>query len=105
MFYCLSSNEEIVAAFMAFLQHYDVLPDVPGIDTATKIAKLAPRQLIKAKALEDALCAGSGINRATWTFWGGRYGAAERGGPEREACDTIDTVEDIDAGGWHVSGE
>ncbi len=96
------SCPEITAAFLSFLLHYQVLPDIPELPSVVQLAQQAPYQLEEAKRLEDILDDVRGLNRASWVVWGGRYGNIERRGTDilnRRDSAFAGTNED---GGWHV---
>ena len=91
----------IVSAFLCYLLFHRVLsePDfLQPLIEATNIARAAPRRLLQAKALEDALCNPAGFNRTAWTEWGGRWAGPERGGPEQEVV--AQEEEANEDGGW-----
>ncbi|WVW84929.1 hypothetical protein I302_106965 [Kwoniella bestiolae CBS 10118] len=102
----------ITAAFMSFLVYYDVLPEAtlaPALKRACDVARSAPQALLDAKTLEDQLGIGTGWNRANWTLFGGSWGGAERGGPERDRISWTepnvgqeDSHKKADDGGWYV---
>ncbi|ORY30580.1 hypothetical protein BCR39DRAFT_528993 [Naematelia encephala] len=98
----------IVAAFMAFIKHHEVITDphlVAGFSEATLIARGAPEALICAKDFEDTICDGNKWNRASWILWGGVYQGPERGGTESEArWGYIPTREESTTGGFEDDG-
>ena len=79
-----------MATYFAYIDHYKVFTEFPlneQFERVARLASLAPRMLREAHAAEENMGQARGINRATWTVWGGQYGMAERGGPEQEECD------------------
>ena len=100
---CVTDRVEITSAFLAYVQHHEILPDIAGLDDAVALAVEAPARLQDAKALEDVLCSPLSWNRSAWTMWGGIYGGPERGGLEKEeAAVRENEAADVDDGGWSV---
>ena len=99
----VTDRAEITSAFLAYIQHHQILLDIAGLDDAVALAVEAPARLQDAKALEDALCAPHSWNRSAWTMWGGVYGGPERGGQEQEEPAVHENeAADVDDGGWSV---
>jgi hypothetical protein len=92
----------MTSAFLAYVQHHEVLPDIAGFADAAALARDACGRLEDAKGFEDVLCSPLGWNRAAWTMWGGVYGGAERGGQEKEVRAEDPSGADADDGGWSV---
>lgn len=64
---------EIFAAYMTYLDHYQVLTDdffVPRFHAAAKIAQAAFTQLSQSKQLEDVVDKSAGLNHASWVLHG-----------------------------------
>jgi hypothetical protein len=94
---------EITATFMTFIEHHNVVPEIAqDLSAAAALARGAHTLIIEAKAFEDALCDGTGWNRAAWTLWGGEWAGAERGGLEREGEVHIPEQVEGSDGGWNV---
>jgi hypothetical protein len=100
-----------MATYFAYIEHYQVFADSPydkQFASVARMATMAPRLLREAHEVEESIGQARGLNRATWTIWGGQYGGAERSGFEREETDwPISENPELgpsktDTGGWEV---
>lgn len=90
-----------MATYFAYIDHYKVFTDSPldkQFERAARLASLSPRLLREAHTVEENIARARGINRATWTVWGGQYGMAERPTSEKPCLG----ADDAEASGWEV---
>jgi hypothetical protein len=99
------ANIGIASAFICFIQHYEVVPELAKeFAAAANLARTAVRCLLEAKSFEDVIGKGTNLNRALWAVHGGQWKGPERGGLELEPVpEPVDIDEESGSdGGWKV---